>query len=100
MPKAIGDMGKSKTSEAGHKIMQALYAARAPLSQKDLWNVVRIDLERPTDLAQVINNLLFADRIQAVDLPGKGQGYLPKQKGMSRKVLFVDPTWLKGKELP
>lgn len=101
MPKAAGEMGKSKTSEAGNKIMQALYAARSPLGQKELWAVVRTDLEKPTDLAQIINNLLLAEKIQAVELPHKkGHGYLPKLKGIDRKVLYIDQKWLRGKEVP
>jgi hypothetical protein len=100
MPKAMGELGKSRTSEAAHKMMQALYGTRSPMTVADLWHVVRSDLEKPADLSQVINNLLAADKIQTIDLPGKKQGYLPKQKGIDRKVLYVDPTLLKGKELP
>lgn len=99
MPKAIGELGKSKSSEAANKLMQALYAARKPMSTHEMWHVVRMDLEKPADLAQLVSNLQLADKIQMVDLPGKKQGYLPKQKGISRQVLYVDEKWLKGKEL-
>lgn len=100
MPKAMGELGKSKTSEAAHKIMQALYAARQPLQPGDMWPIVRSDLEKPADLSQVINNLLVADKIQIIDMGNRKQGYLPKQKGISRKVLYVDEKLLKGRELP
>ena len=101
MPKAAGEMGKSRTSEASNKIMQALYATRAPMDSKELWQVVRTDLEKPTDLSQIMNNLQLADKIQIVDLPGnRGRAYLPNQKGINRKVLYVDQRWLKGKEVP
>jgi len=101
MPKAAGEGGKSKSSEAASKLMQAIYASKTPLGQKELWYVVRTDLEKPTDLAQIINNLLLAEKIQTVELPGgKGHAYLPKQKGISKKVLYTDQRWLKGKELP
>lgn len=101
MGKAIGEMGKSRTAEAGHKLMQALYASRKPLTNQELWKVVRMDLEKPGDLAQVINNLLLADKIQSIELGDKrGTGYLPKQKGIQRTVLYIDQKWLKGKEVP
>jgi hypothetical protein len=100
MPKAVGEMGQSKASGAAQKIMQALHGANHPLGVKELWMVVKGDLERPADLSQVINNLLLADRVQAIDLTGgRGTGYLPKHKGVSRKVMYYDPKWLKGKEL-
>lgn len=100
MPKAMGELGKSKSSEAANKIMQALYAARTPLSVQEIWPIVRMDLEKPADLSQVINNLVLAEKIQHIELPGKKSGYLPRQKGISRKVLYVDEKFLKGKELP
>lgn len=100
MPKAMGELGKSKTSEAAHKIMQALYATRTPLTIQNLWPVVRSDLDKPADLAQVISNLSQADKIQVIEMPGKKQGYLPKQKGISRQILYVNESLLKGKELP
>lgn len=100
MPKAMGELGKSKTSEAAHKIMQALYATRTPLTIQNLWPIVRSDLDKPADLAQVISNLSQADKIQVIEMAGKKQGYLPKQKGISRQILYVNESLLKGKELP
>ena len=100
MSKAIGEMGQSKTSAAAQKLMTAINGAASPMTVKDLWMVVKTDLEKPTDLSQVINNLLLAERIQAIELSGnRGTGYLPRHKGVSRKVMYYDPKWLKGKEL-
>jgi hypothetical protein len=100
MPKAIGELGKSKHSEATNKIMQALYTARKALTAQDLWKVVTNDLDKMEDLSVVIMNLQRADKIQAITLPDQKTGYLAKQKPMSRKQPYVNFDILKGKELP
>jgi hypothetical protein len=101
MPKALGELGKSKGSEAANKVMQALFAAKAPLTVSYLWKIVRSDLDKPQDLTQVLANLQYADQIQLVKTEEKGTlGYLPKTKTIDRKVLYIDYNYLKGKELP
>ncbi len=100
MPKAIGELGKSKTSDAANKVMQALYATKKPMFAKDLWQVVRMDLEKPTDLSQILHNLEQADKLQVIHLDEKRHGYLPKQKVIGRQLLYVDRKYLNGKEVP
>ncbi len=101
MPKALGELGKAKGSEAANKIMQALFAARTPLTMQYLWKITRSDLDKPQDLTQVLSNLQYADQIQACATGEKGMmGYLPKTKIIDRKILYIDYNYLKGKELP
>lgn len=100
MPKAMGELGKSRSSEAANKVMQLLYGARKPMAMQELWPAVRNDLERIQDLAQIISNLLQAGKIQEVELPNNRRGLLPKQSGISRKILYVNENILKGHELP
>lgn len=101
MPKAIGELGTSRMSQASNKLMQFLYDARMPKTSQELFKVVRNDLERPTDLHTLLQNLIMADKIQLITLPDSGKhGYLPKRDNISRKVMFVDHAYLKGKELP
>lgn len=100
MPKAIGELGKAKNAEATNKVMQALYGAKRPLTAQDLWPIVRMDLEKITDLSQILSNLSQADKIQTVELASKKHGFLPKQKAIGRNVLYVDQAYLKGKEIP
>jgi len=101
MPKALGELGKSRSSEAANKIMQALFSAKEPLEVSHLWKVVRSDLDKPQDLSQVLNNLVYADQIHIVRSETTNRtGYLPKAKTMDRKVLYIDFNYLKGKELP
>lgn len=102
MPKALGELGKSKNSEAANKIMQALTTTTKPLTQMELWKIVRSDLDKPQDLMQVLSNLQYADQI----IPVAGErgtknlgGYIAKTKSIDRQVMYIDQRYLKGKEL-
>jgi hypothetical protein len=91
MPKALGEFGKSRNAEAANKVMNSLYDARKPLSLPDLWKVVSNDLEKMQQLSDLLVNLQNSDKIQVV----KGQGFLPKQRPLDRKLLYVDYNLLK-----
>lgn len=98
MPKAIGELGKSRNSEAANKIMQTLYSARETKSITDLWKVVSNDLDKIGDLAALLINLQQSDKIQAVKANGK-EGFLAKQKHMSRTAPYTNFEILKGREV-
>lgn len=100
MPKAIGELGTSRQSQATNKIMQYLYEARLPKSTAELFKVVRNDLEKPSDISTMIHNLIASDKIQTVTTLDGKQGYLPKRDGINRKVMYVDFDYLKGREIP
>lgn len=91
MPKALGEFGKSRNSEAANKIMQALYETTKPLKFNQLWKVVANDLQKMNELAELINNLTQAEKIQNV----KNEGFLPKFRPLDRKALYVDYNLLK-----
>jgi hypothetical protein len=93
MPKALGEFGKAKNTEAANKIMQRLYATTKPLNIQELWRVVSNDLEKITDLTGVIINLQQADKIQSV----KG-GFLPKQKPIDSRKVYCDFKLIKEME--
>lgn len=98
MPKAIGEVGKSKNAEAAGKIMQALYAAHAPKDVKDLFKIVQTDLNSPQELSLLLSNLQLADKIQTVKTAG-GVGYLAKHRIANRNSTFTNIELLKGYEL-
>ena len=98
MPKAIGELGKSKNSEAATKIMQMLYGAREAKTIQDLWKVVQMDLNNPAELSTVLINLQQADKIQVVRNSTGKDGYLAKQKPMNRTQPFTNFEILKGRE--
>jgi hypothetical protein len=98
MPKAIGELGKSKNAEAANKIMQVLYSARDAKSVPDLWKIVQNDLDKIGDLASLLINLQQADKIQVVRNAAGKDGYLPKMRALNRTQPFTNFDLLKGKE--
>lgn len=105
MPKALGEIGKSRTSEAANKIMQVLYAAHGPVSMLTLWKTVASDLDKQSDLSQVLANLKAAQKIQEVTgktIKGGSHsiGFVAVQGRISREVQFYVESYLYGRELP
>ena len=95
MPKALGEFGKSKTSEVMHKVMSALDMAHKPMTFKDIWKVVVADLDNRNQLVEIISSLQMADKIQVID----GNGYLPNKKVRSEGVVgAVDWSFLTQEE--
>lgn len=66
MPKALGEFGKAKNSDVVHKVIQVLENSLS-LSLQDIWKEVNHDLDKITELAEIIRNLTLADRIQTVE---------------------------------
>jgi hypothetical protein len=98
MSKAIGELGKSKNAEAANKLMQVLYSAREAKTVQDLWKVVQNDLSSPSELSVLLVNLQQAEKIQVIKNAAGKDGYLPRQKAMSRTQPFTNFDILKGKE--
>lgn len=92
MSKALGEYGKSRNSAAAHALMTALYEAKAPMKMEDLWRVVQRDLEKREHLQDLLRNLDEAGKIRFVK---EADGFLPRQKAVSTKALFVDLKLLK-----
>ena len=72
MPKALGAFGRAKNSDVAQKIISIVQTAGKPLKLQDIWKQVSSDLQSHRELAQMIQNLVFAEKIQATNL-----GYLP-----------------------
>ena len=98
MPKAIGELGKSKNAEAANKIMQALYSTTKPMTAQQLWKVVQNDLDKLQGLSELLMGLQHAGKIQSIPTP-QGPGYLPIVKAMSRSTPYTNFDLLKGKEV-
>lgn len=97
MPKAIGELGKSKNSEAANKIMQVLYNTGSPKTVQELWKVVSNDLNNVQDLSALLVNLQQAEKIQAIGV-GTKHGYLAKQTPVRHSAPFINFDILKGRE--
>lgn len=91
MPKALGEFGKSRNSEAAQAIMSKLYDTTKPLTANDLWHVVSRDLDKRDQLADILHGLQQAGKIQFVEK----KGFLPQQKPINTKALYVDFNLLK-----
>jgi hypothetical protein len=97
MPKALGQFGKAKNSDVAHKVIQILEASEGIVEIKGIWKAVSNDLEKMSDLNQILQNLLAADKIQIV--PG-GRGFLPKRKLVDQiDSSMIDTSYLTEEEL-
>lgn len=82
MPKALGEFGRSRHSDTAHKVMMALEATLLPMSLQSLWKIVHADLDRREQLAEILVNLIEAEKIQSI----RGTGYLPIKKLVAEGV--------------
>lgn len=63
MPKALGEFGSGKYSEVSHKIIQYLEGVPKVCSQADIWKQVNQDVDKISDLSNILMNLVVADKI-------------------------------------
>lgn len=98
MPKAIGELGRSKNSEASNKIMQTLYPARDFVTVKELYKVVRNDVDKVSDLGPILVGLEQSEKIFSGKNSRGELGYLARQKGMGRQNAYTNLDLLKGRE--
>lgn len=96
MPKALGEFGKSRDSDVMNKIMQMLYEANSPVPVNKIIATVRHDVEKNSQVGDMLAKLINSGQIQQVKLAdGSGAGYLPKQKPLSSKILYCNFELLK-----
>ena len=81
MPKALGEFGKSRHSEVTHKIMSVISYATDKVTFRELWVQVVQDLEKQSTLVDIMQNLILAKKVKAVD-----GGYLPVAAVQSSSV--------------
>lgn len=82
MPKALGQFGRGKNSEVAHKVLEVIYSAKAPVDFKAIWQHVHNDLEKLSQLQEILINLAEANKIQRV--PNLA-AFLPKRQIMSEE---------------
>lgn len=85
MPKAIGEFGKSRDSEASTKLMQELYHARRPVPPAKVIALLANDMEKPADITALLQKLMTGGKIQFVN-----GGYLPVQAAVDSRRLYVN----------
>lgn len=79
MPKALGEFGKSKYSDVSNNILEYLNHQHKPASMNEVWKLVAKDLNKISELGDIMKNLLTSQKIQVVTIAGK-QGYMPLHK--------------------
>lgn len=72
MPKALGEFGKARNSAITHKVMNAIYSSKMPISLQAIWKQVHQDLDNRNQLIEILGGLQVAEKIQAID-----KGFLP-----------------------
>lgn len=92
MDKALGEYGKSKNAEAVQTIMSALYSANKALDFEDLFKLVRRDIDRREQLAEILSGLQAASKIQVDKDTSK---FLPIRKVADAAVPYVKFELLK-----
>jgi hypothetical protein len=64
--------------------MDVLEHTLVPLTIKDIWKQVAMDMEKQMDLVTLLQGLLEADKIQKV-----GNGFMPKRKVKVNKAAMA-----------
>ena len=77
MGQALGSFGKARHSDTSHKVLQILDSSHHLVTLKDLWKHLHSDLEKMSDLGEILRNLVAADKIMQ-----HNNGFLLKRKLM------------------
>lgn len=94
MPKALGEFGKSKNSDVTHKVLSFI-ESNDGVSLKDILKVVSSDLDKSSDLGDILRKLSQADKIQHA-----GALFLPMRKiGLKNVEGSIDLSFLTAEEL-
>lgn len=77
MPRALGEFGKAKYSDVANSIISFMKSSRRPVSLKDIWKQVNQDLNKQSELIDIMKNLKEAGKIMVGVSSDNKQGYLP-----------------------
>jgi len=78
MPKALGEYGKAKNADVANNVMHIINTSPKPPALKDIYKKVAQDLNKQSDLIDIINNLKTAGKIQVVDVMSESRkGFAP-----------------------
>lgn len=98
MPKALGEFGTSRYSDSTNKVLDYLTTRIKPASSQEIWKVVQKDLNKPSELNDILLNLKTAEKIQIISVMGK-TGYLPMHRAdVQWKDKYLDLDWLTPQE--
>ena len=98
MPKALGEFGKSRNSDITHKVLTFI-EAHDGVTLKELMKLVSADLEKPSDIGDIIRKLSASDKIQTVSgifLPMRKQGLKDRTGMIDLRFLTTEELSVKG----
>jgi hypothetical protein len=99
MPHALGEYGKGKFSDVSNKILDYLSHRTLPATSSDIFKLVHKELNKHSDLAEVLNSLKMAERIQVIQIRGK-TGYMPLLRpAVEWPKELLDLDWLTETEI-
>lgn len=80
MPRALGEFGKARNSDVTHKVLEFISHAKRVVTLKEIWREVHADLEKLSQLQDIMIGLQQADKIQTIPEVG---GFLPCKKALA-----------------
>jgi hypothetical protein len=96
MPKTLGEFGKAKDSDIANKILSILTEASPPIVPfKAIWSHVCNDLETINQLKEILDKLIFADKVMVSKDP---VGFIAKSLVIQSKSKEVDFSLLTSEE--
>jgi len=100
MPKALGEYGKAKNADVTNNVMHIIRSARIPPAMRDIYKKVAQDLNKLTDLQDIINNLKQAGKIEVVDVLNENRkGYAAKSQVQKKwDSAFINDSFLTTEE--
>ena len=100
MPSALGEFGKARNSSVANQVLDMLNHTDEPLNIGTIWKSVSQDLNKLSELADILNSLLQAEKVQKVTLHDK-TGYLPVNlKDHTWDSKYINYALVKGDEHP
>lgn len=94
MPTALGEFGKSRNSDVTHKFMQILLGTYSPITLTELWQHLHKDLDKLSDLTEIVKSMHQAGRIIVSD-----KGFLAVRKVVEQEDNeLIDYSYLTTEE--
>jgi hypothetical protein len=72
MPKALGEFGRGRHSSTINKIVEVLKSKDEPMNTQAIWKEVRRDLNKITELVDILNGMVSGNSIFHIT----GRGYM------------------------
>jgi len=94
MPKALGEFGKNRNSDVANSIIDYLSRSTVPRSAPEIYKVIATDLNKQSDLAEILGGLQRAEKIKTMRM-GTKVGFVTHHVQQNQwKEELLDNDWL------